>query len=48
MFALPSGATGFEPPAPDTPPGRILAYATEHGYEPLTDEHFDLAKLGLP
>jgi hypothetical protein len=48
-FAL--QVTGFElatePPAPDTPLGRILAYAAEHGYENLTDEHFDLAKLGL-
>ncbi|MGW0861283.1 hypothetical protein [Streptomyces sp. NPDC002611] len=48
-FAL--QVTGFElatePPAPDTPLARILTYAAEHGYENLTDEHFDLAKLGL-
>ncbi|MFF4585734.1 hypothetical protein [Streptomyces sp. NPDC001388] len=45
-FAL--QVTGFElatePPEPDTP--HILAYAAEHGYDALTDEHFDLAKLG--
>ncbi|MFF9486980.1 hypothetical protein [Streptomyces sp. NPDC014676] len=48
-FAL--QVTGFElatePPAPDTPLARILNYADEHGYEDLTDEHFDMAKLGL-
>ncbi|MFJ5732403.1 hypothetical protein [Streptomyces paradoxus] len=48
-FAL--QVTGFElatePPAPDTPLARILAYATEHGYENLTDKHFDMVKLGL-
>jgi hypothetical protein len=27
--------------------GRILAYADEHRRENLTEEHFDLAKLGL-
>ncbi|MFE9030462.1 hypothetical protein ACFYOA_30085 [Streptomyces iakyrus] len=47
-FAL--QVTGFElatePPTPDTPLARILAYASEHGYENLTDEHFDMAKLG--
>ncbi|KAB1988244.1 hypothetical protein [Streptomyces triticiradicis] len=48
-FAL--QVTGFElatePPAPGTPLARILAFASEHGYESLTDEHFDLARLGL-
>jgi len=48
-FAL--QVTGFElatePPAQDTPLARILTYADEHGYENLTDEHFDMAKLGL-
>ncbi|MGW1588174.1 hypothetical protein [Streptomyces sp. NPDC002386] len=48
-FAL--QVTGFElatePPAPDTPLARILAYAAEHGHESLTDEHFDMAKLRL-
>ncbi|MFF5189705.1 hypothetical protein ACFY30_39070 [Streptomyces sp. NPDC000345] len=48
-FAL--QVTGFElatePPEPDTPLGRILAYAAENGYDALTDEHFDLAKVGL-
>ncbi|MFG2367946.1 hypothetical protein ACGFY3_40990 [Streptomyces mirabilis] len=43
--------TGFElatkPPAPDTPLARIPAFAAEYGYESLTDEHFDRAKLGL-
>lgn len=43
--------TGFElatdPPAPGTPLACILAYASEHGHENLTDEHFDVAKLGL-
>ncbi|MGW2520083.1 hypothetical protein ACWC09_24305 [Streptomyces sp. NPDC001617] len=48
-FAL--QVTGFElaaePAAPDAPLARILAYASEHGYESLTDEHFELAKAGL-
>ncbi|MGW2783572.1 hypothetical protein ACWC3X_20325 [Streptomyces populi] len=48
-FAL--QVTGFEPatepPAPGTPLARVLAFAAEHGYESLTDEHFDLAQLGL-
>lgn len=48
-FAL--QVTGFElatePPAPDTPLARILRLADEIGYENLTDEHFDMAKLGL-
>jgi hypothetical protein len=48
-FAL--QVTGFElatePPAADTPLARILTFAAEHGYENLTDEHFDMAKLGL-
>lgn len=48
-FAL--QVTGFElatePPAPDTPLARILRLADEIGYENLTDEHFDLAKLGV-
>jgi hypothetical protein len=42
--------TGFElatePPARTLPPPP-LGYTTEHGYESLTDEHFDMAKLGL-
>ncbi|TWF85359.1 hypothetical protein FHX78_112311 [Streptomyces capillispiralis] len=47
-FAL--QATGFElatePPASDTPLAHILAFADEHGYEALTDEHFEAAKRG--
>ncbi|MEU2224493.1 hypothetical protein [Streptomyces sp. NPDC018347] len=47
-FAL--QVTGFEPatepPAPDSPLGRVLAIAEEHGYEALTDEHFDAAARG--
>ncbi|MGV9450528.1 hypothetical protein [Streptomyces sp. NPDC003635] len=47
-FAL--QVTGFElatePPAPDTPLGRIRAFVAEHGYEALTDEHFEAAIRG--
>ncbi|MGW1794892.1 hypothetical protein ACWCQN_02520 [Streptomyces sp. NPDC001984] len=42
--------TGFElatePPAPDTPLARIRAFAAEHGYDALTDEHFEAAMRG--
>jgi hypothetical protein len=47
-FAL--QVTGFElatePPAPDIPLARILAFAAEHGYGALADEHFEAAKRG--
>ncbi|MFF3461550.1 hypothetical protein [Streptomyces sp. NPDC002619] len=47
-FAL--QVTGFElatePPAPDTPLARIRAFAAEHGYDALTDEHFEAAMRG--
>ncbi|MFF3249723.1 hypothetical protein ACFYWP_01660 [Actinacidiphila glaucinigra] len=48
-FAL--QVTGFElatePPAPDTPLARVLAFAAEHGHDALTEEHIDLAQRGL-
>ncbi|MGW1040027.1 hypothetical protein [Streptomyces sp. NPDC002547] len=35
-----------EPPSPGSPLARILNFAAEHGYESLTDEHFELAVAG--
>ena len=49
-FAL--QVTGFElatePPAPDTPLARVLAFTAEHGYDALDDEHFEAAVRGTP
>jgi hypothetical protein len=37
-----------EPPAPDTPLGRVLAFIAEHGEDALRDEHFEAATQGRP
>lgn len=36
-----------EPPAPDTPLARVLAFAAENGPESVTESVIDLAKAGL-
>ncbi|WP_438470766.1 hypothetical protein [Streptomyces asiaticus] len=36
-----------DPPAPDTPLARVLAFAAEHGPGAVTEEHIELAKLGV-
>ncbi|MER5551574.1 hypothetical protein ABT001_07825 [Streptomyces sp. NPDC002793] len=47
-FAL--QATGAElaeePPVPDTPLARVLAFAAEHDEDAVTEEHIELAKQG--
>ncbi|MFF3351092.1 hypothetical protein ACFYWN_00390 [Streptomyces sp. NPDC002917] len=47
VFQVTGAELATEPPTPDTPLARILRYVDEHGYESLTDEHFDMVKLGL-
>jgi hypothetical protein len=37
-----------EPPAPDTPLGRVLAFIAEHGEGALRDEHIEAATEGRP
>ncbi|MEU5403726.1 hypothetical protein ABZ348_31045 [Streptomyces sp. NPDC005963] len=48
QFALQiTGHTLAEGPAdPDSPLGRLLALAAEHGEESLTEEHFSAAMRG--
>jgi hypothetical protein len=47
-FALQvTGHTIAEGPAdPDSPLGRLLAFADEHGMDALSDQHFDAAVRG--
>jgi hypothetical protein len=35
-----------EPPAPDSPLGRLQAFAAEHGMDALSDQHFEAAIRG--
>lgn len=42
------GTVGEEPPAPDSPLGRVLAFVEEYGEDALTPEHFDAARAGRP
>ncbi|MFI6059145.1 hypothetical protein [Streptomyces sp. NPDC051286] len=35
-----------EPPAPDSPLARVLAFAAEHGEDAVTEERIELAKQG--
>lgn len=35
-----------EPPAPDNPLSRVLAFAAEHGEDAVTEERIELAKQG--
>ncbi|MFF8866699.1 MULTISPECIES: hypothetical protein [unclassified Streptomyces] len=37
-----------EPPPPDSPLGRVVAFVAEHGEEALRDEHFEAAREGRP
>ncbi|MBT2443240.1 hypothetical protein J7E93_24730 [Streptomyces sp. ISL-36] len=42
------GTVSEEPPPPDSPLGRVLAFVAQHGEDALTADHFDAAREGRP